>query len=63
MFNAGSVKQRTKPDEAAARGATKNWDCSAFQCFALQEWEERFFAGFEQLPSWEKKSEMLLELG
>lgn len=27
MFNAGSVKQRTKPDEAAVQGVTKNWDC------------------------------------
>lgn len=54
MFNTGSVRQRTKPDEAAAQGATKNWDCKVFQCFTLEEWEERFLAGFGQLPSWEK---------
>lgn len=47
MFNTGSVRQRTKPDEAAAQGATENWDCKVFQCFTLEEWEERFLAGFE----------------
>jgi len=47
MFNTVSVKQRTKPDETAVRGVTKKWVCSEFQCFTLEEWEERFINGFE----------------
>lgn len=60
MFNAGSVMQRTKPDEAAVQGSTKNWDCYAFQCFTLEEWEEWLLTDFEQLPSQEKSQRCCL---